>query len=67
MRFWIAKTCLRIAMWADHNTVRAAMHSVFLEQMQREGIVGIEFGFNDEGHPAMLIRKMNDLPIVTKH
>ena len=67
MRFWLAKTCLRIAMWADPNTVRNAMGSVFIEQMHREGIVGIEFGFNDEGDPTMLVRRISDLPVVTKH
>jgi hypothetical protein len=67
MRFWIAKTAMRLAMWLEPEVVRNAMGATFLEQMRREGIVGLEFGFTEDGDPAMMVRRVSDLPIVTKH
>lgn len=67
LRFTVAKNALRLAMWLEPNIVRNAMAGVFIDQMRREGVVAIEFGFDDEGDPAMLVRKMSDLPIVTRH
>lgn len=67
LRFTVAKNALRLAMWLEPNIVRNAMAGVFVDQMRREGIVAIEFGFDDDGDPAMLVRRVSDLPIVTRH
>lgn len=67
IRFFIARTTMKLAIWAAPNLVRNAMIGVFMDQMRREGIVAIEFGFDDEGDPTMMVRKISDLPIVTRH
>ena len=67
LRFTVAKNAMRLAMWLEPNIVRNAMVGVFVDQMRREGIVGIEFGFDDDGDPALLVRRVSDLPIITRH
>jgi hypothetical protein len=66
-RFFIVKNLIRLAIWLEPNSVRNAMISTMLDQMRAEGIVGMEMGFDDEGAPALLLKRLSDLPVVTRH
>lgn len=67
VRFWASTQAMKLAMWADPNTVRGAMTSVFIEQMRERGVVSIDFGVNEIGEETMVVRHVSDLPRVVKH
>ena len=67
IRHWIAATALRLAMRLEPDEIHYAMHLAFIRDMIEQGVVRIEFGFNDDGEPAIKVQTIDNLPKVTRH
>lgn len=67
IRHWVASYALRLAMRLEPDEIHHAIHLSFIRDMVEQGVVKIEFGFNEEGEPAIKVQTIDSLPRVTRH
>ena len=67
IRHWVASRALRLAMRLEPEEIHHAMHLAFIRDMIEQGVVKVEFGFDDDGDPAIKVQTIDSLPRVTRH
>lgn len=67
IRHWIAAHALRLAMRLEPEAIQDAMTIKFIKDMVDQGVVKVEFGFDDDGDPAIKVQTIDSLPKVTRH
>ena len=67
IRHWVAAYALRLALRLEPDEIHDAMTIKFIKDMIEQGVVKVEFGFDDDGDPAIKVQTIDSLPRVTKH
>ena len=67
IRHWVASRALRLALRLEPEEIHHAMSLAFIKDMIGQGVVKIEFGFDDDGDPAIKVQTIDSLPRVTRH
>ena len=67
IRNWVAAYALRLAMRLEPDEIHGAMMAMFIKDMIEQGVVRVEFGFDDDGDPAIKVQTIDSLPKVTRH
>ena len=67
IRHWVASRALRLALRLEPEEIHHAMSLAFIKDMIEQGVVRFEFGFDDDGDPAIKVQTIDSLPRVTRH
>ena len=67
IRHWVASRALRLALRLEPEEIHHAMSLAFIKDMIEQGVSKIEFGFDDDGDPAIKVQTIDSLPRVTRH
>jgi len=67
IRHWVASRALRLALRLEPEEIHHAMSLAFIKDMVEQGVVKVEFGFDDDGDPAIKVQTIDSLPRVTRH
>ena len=67
IRHWVASRALRLALRLEPEEIHHAMSLAFIKDMIEQGVVRVEFGFDDDGDPAIKVQTIDSLPRVTRH
>ena len=67
IRHWVASRALRLALRLEPEEIHHAMSLAFIKDMIDQGVVKAEFGFDDDGDPAIKVQTIDSLPRVTRH
>ena len=67
IRHWVASRALRLALRLEPEEIHDAIMVKFIKDMIEQGVVKVEFGFDDDGDPAIKVQTIDSLPRVTRH